>query len=144
MKGKFRPKNPDKYKGNPTEIIYRSSWELKFMMYLDSHGDVIEWSSEQVIIPYRSPIDNKIHRYYVDFYVKLKTKDGNIEKRLIEIKPKKQTCPPSKPKGKMTKRYVEEVKTWGINQAKWKAAEHYAENRLMKFQLITEDQLGIK
>lgn len=144
MKGKFKPKNPDKYKGNPTDIVYRSSWELTFMMRLDSHPDVLEWSSEEIKIPYRSPIDNKLHRYFVDFYVKIKTKDGNIEKRLIEVKPKKQTKPPIKPTGRITKRYVEEVKTWGVNQAKWEAAEQYAANRLMKFQIITEDELGIK
>lgn len=144
LQGKFRPKNPQKYAGNPTNIVYRSSWELKFLLYLDSHPDIIEWSSEQVIIPYRSPIDNKIHRYYVDFYIKLKNKEGKIEKRLIEIKPLKQTKPPIKPAKKPTKRYVQEVKTWGVNQAKWKAANEYAKDRQMTFQILTEVELGIK
>lgn len=114
------------------------------MQYLDSHPDVIEWSSEQVVVPYRSPIDNRVHRYFVDFYVKLKTKDGNIEKRLIEIKPKKQTEQPARQTGKPTKRYIEEVKTWGVNQAKWKAANEYAKDRSMTFQILTEIELGIK
>lgn len=143
-KGKFRPRNPDKYRGDPTEIVYRSRWELKFMQYIDSHPDIIEWSSERVIVPYRSPIDNRIHRYFVDFYIKMKNKDGNIEKRLIEIKPKKQTQPPVKPTTKPTKRYIEEVKTWGVNQAKWKAANEYAKDRQMRFQILTEVELGIK
>ena len=114
------------------------------MQRIDSHPDVIEWSSEQVVVPYRSPIDNRVHRYFVDFYVKLKTKDGNIEKRLIEIKPKKQTQQPIRQAGKPTKRYIEEVKTWGVNQAKWKAANEYAKDRSMTFQILTEIELGIK
>lgn len=144
LRGKFRPRNPQKYAGNPTNIIYRSSYELKFLQYLDSHPDIIEWSSEQVVVPYRSPVDNRVHRYFVDFYVKLKTKDGNIEKRLIEIKPKKQTEQPARQTGKPTKRYIEEVKTWGVNQAKWKAANEYAKDRSMTFQILTEIELGIK
>ena len=84
-KGFFRPKNPSKYKGDPTNIIYRSRWELKFMVYLDSHPDVLSWGSEEVIIPYRSPIDNKVHRYFPDFVVKKRNPAGIIETLLVEI-----------------------------------------------------------
>lgn len=141
--GYFKPKNPEKYRGNPTNIIYRSSWELKFMFYLDKHPDVIEWGSEELIIPYRSPIDNRVHRYYPDFYIKQKNKDGVVEVIIAEIKPKHQTQEPKK-KTKITKSYINEVKTWGINTSKWKAAEEFCKDRKWKFKIITENELGIK
>jgi hypothetical protein len=97
-KGTFRPRNPQKYKGDHTNIIYRSSWELKLMMWLDTHPDVLEWSSEEIIIPYRSPIDGKVHRYFPDFYVRKKNKDGKIETILVEVKPYAQTQEPKKQK----------------------------------------------
>ena len=122
-KGKFRPQNPKKYKGDYTKIIYRSGWELKFMNYLDRQPDVISWSSEEVIIPYKSPIDNRFHRYYPDFWVK--TLKGES---LIEIKPKRQTQPP-KENPKHRRRYLKEVKTWGINSAKFAAAEQFCKSK---------------
>jgi hypothetical protein len=136
-KGKFRPENYKKYKGDYTKITYRSGWELKFMKYLDRQPNVLSWSSEEVIIPYKSPIDNKWHRYYPDFWVK--TKQGET---LVEIKPKKQTRPPKlNPKNK--RRYLNEVKTWGINEAKWKAAVSVCETKGWTWQIITEDTLTI-
>lgn len=145
-KGRFVPKNPAKYKGNPTNIIYRSLWELKLMSYLDGHPGVIKWSSEEVVIPYRSPIDGRMHRYFPDFWVKKKNRDGLVETVLIEVKPYKQTQPPNiktklTPKGRLSRRYLGEVKTYGINQAKWKAAEEYCKDRNMKFQILTEKEL---
>ena len=135
-KGKFRPQNYKKYKGDHTNIVYRSGWELKFMKYLDRQPEVLRWSSEEIIIPYRSPIDNRLHRYFPDFWVK--TTKGES---LIEIKPKKQTKPPVlNPKHK--RRYLKEVKTWGVNEAKWKAASVFCENRGWKWQIITEDTLN--
>lgn len=142
-KGYFRPKNPSKYKGDPKNIIYRSSWELKLMSYLDGHPDVIEWSSEEIIVPYRSPIDGKPHRYFPDFWVKKRTADGKVEVALIEVKPLKETMAP-KPQTKITKRYLREVATWGVNQAKWAAAEAYCADRNWKFVKMTERNLGIK
>ena len=145
--GRFKPKNPSKYMGDPTNIIYRSGWELKLMSYLDTHVNVLQWSSEEVVIPYRSPIDGKRHRYFPDFYVEQINTFGKLDKILIEVKPKYQTVPPAiqttKTK-KPTKRYINEVKTWGVNQAKWEAAQEYCKDRGWKFQLITEDHLGIK
>lgn len=145
-KGKFNPLNPKKYKGDPTNIIYRSRWELKLMSDLDKHPDVIEWSSEEIIIPYRNPITGKVHRYFPDFYVKKKNySDGKIETCIIEVKPKKETAPPKIQSGKNpTKRYLIEVETWGKNEAKWKAAEAYCKDRGWKFLIFTEDHLGIK
>jgi hypothetical protein len=142
-KGFFKPRNPVKYNGDPSNIIYRSRWELKLMSYLDSHPDVIKWSSEELAIPYRSPIDNKIHRYFPDFVVKKKNSSGLIETVMIEVKPKIQTQPPKVQK-KPTKKYINEVYTWGINSAKWKAAVNFCDERKWKFVIMTEDELGIK
>jgi hypothetical protein len=142
-KGLFKPTNPAKYRGDPTFIVYRSSWELKFMTYLDAHKDVIEWSSEELFIPYKSPIDGKIHRYFPDFIVKKKNKQEIIETIMVEIKPAKETQPPTK-QTKKTKKYLKEVYTWGINSAKWKAASEYCKDRNWKFLLMTEHELGIK
>jgi hypothetical protein len=103
-KGKFRPQNREKYKGNSSNIIYRSGWELDFMKYLDRQPGVLQWNSEEIIIPYKSPIDGKWHRYYPDFWVR--TSQGES---LIEIKPKKQTVPP-KQNPKHKRRYLREVK----------------------------------
>lgn len=142
-KGLFRPKNPQKYKGDPTNIIYRSGWEAKFMKFLDEHPDVIEWSSEEIAIPYLSPIDGKWHRYFPDMIVKRKSVSGNIETIMVEIKPKKQTQPPVKQK-RITKKYIMEVQTWGINSSKWQAAEQYCKARNWKFMKLTEDELNIR
>lgn len=142
-KGYFRPKNPSKYKGDPTNIIYRSSWEVKLMSYLDAHPDVVQWASEELVIPYRSPLDNQIHRYFPDFWVKKRSSDGTIETLVIEVKPLKQTKEPT-PSTKRTKQYIREVATWAINQAKWTAAKMYCEDRNWKFMTMTERDLGIK
>lgn len=142
-KGLFRPKNPQKYRGDPSNIIYRSNWELKLMIYLDGHPDIIQWASEELIIPYRSPIDGKIHRYFPDFYVKKRNKEGSIESVVIEVKPLVQSRPP-KVQSKPTKKYIREVATYGVNQAKWKAAKEFCEDRNWKFMVMTEKELGIK
>lgn len=141
-KGFFRPKNPSKYKGDPSGIVFRSSWELKFMLYLDAHPDVLEWSSEEFAIPYRSPVDGRIHRYFPDFWVKQKNVKGEVETIVVEIKPKKQTEPPVV-QTRRTKRYINEVMTWGVNSAKWQAAEEYCNERKWKFRIFTEQHLGI-
>lgn len=141
-KGYFKPRNPKKYRGDPTNIIYRSRWELKFMMYLDEHPKVVEWSSEEIVIPYRSPVDNKIHRYFPDFFVKKINSQGLTESAIIEIKPAAQTRPPEKP-GRVTRRYINEVFTWGVNEAKWKAATDFCADRKWTFHVFTEKELGI-
>ena len=142
-KGLFKPKNPSKYKGNPNNIIYRSSWELKLMRHLDLHPDVISWASEELVIPYRSPVDNRIHRYFPDFYVKRRSQNGIVETLIIEVKPKIQSVPP-KPQTKATKKYLREVMTYGVNMAKWKAAKEYCDDRKWRFLVMTESELGIK
>lgn len=142
-KGYFKPRNPSKYKGDPTNIIYRSRWESKFMNYLDSHPDVLQWASEELIIPYRSPVDGKMHRYFPDFIVRKRNPQGVVETLLIEIKPASQTKEPIKKKT-INKAYISEVMTWGVNQAKWKAAKEFCEDRKWKFLILTEKELNIK
>lgn len=142
-KGLFKPTNPAKYRGDPTRIVYRSSWELKVMNYLDAHKDVIQWSSEELFVPYRSPIDNKVHRYFPDFIIRKKNIDGSTETLMLEVKPFKETKPPVK-QSKQTKKYLKEVYTWGINNAKWEAAREFCKERKWKFMILTENELGIK
>lgn len=143
QQGVFRPKNPTKYRGDSSNIIYRSGWELQLMFRLDRHPDVLQWASEELVIPYRSPIDGKVHRYFPDFWVKKRTKDGQIVIDVIEIKPAKETQPPTKRK-RITPRYLYEVKTWGTNNAKWEAAYKYCKERGWNFHIMTEKELGIK
>ena len=138
--GFFRPKNPEKYRGDPTNIVYRSGWEKKLMGWLDDNLNVISWSSEEIVIPYISPIDNRPHRYFVDFYVEAKGRDGSVKKMLLEVKPRAQTEEPKK-QSRKTKRYINEVVTYGINQAKWNAAKDFCENRGWEFKLVTESEL---
>ena len=141
-KGKYYPSYPRKYKGDPTNIIYRSLWERKFMVYCDKNENILEWSSEEIALPYKSPLDNRIHRYFPDFYIKVK--EGNkIQKYLVEIKPKRQVSEPKVPKRK-TKGYIYEVKEYVKNQAKWKSAQEFCEDRQWKFKIMTEDDLGIR
>ena len=135
--GKFVPKNPMKYKGDSSNIIYRSLWELKLMRYLDSHTQIVKWASEEFCIPYRSPIDRRMHRYFPDFYVKIGKK-----KYLVEVKPYKQTKEPKTQK-RHTKRYINEVVTYAVNQAKWKAATEFCVDNGWEFMLITEKELKV-
>ena len=143
-KGKFKPKNRAKYKGDHTAITYRSLWELRFMRYLDTTTSVLKWSSEEIVIPYRSPIDGRRHRYFPDFWVKVKTSEGLVKESLIEVKPKAQCSPPkgAPPKDRRKRgRFIREVKTWGINEAKWKAAKAYCDDRKWGWKILTEDDL---
>ena len=98
--GRFKPKKYKKYKGDPTRIFYRSLWERRFMVYCDDSAAILEWGSEEVIIPYKSPLDNRVHRYFPDFYIKYKNREGKIIREIIEVKPKKYLSPPKEPKRK--------------------------------------------
>jgi len=142
-KGKYQPSYPKKYKGDPTNIIYRSLWERKFMVYCDMNENILEWGSEINTIPYRSPVDNRYHRYFPDFYIKVKESSGKIKKMIIEIKPQKQCVEPKVQKRK-TKAYIYEVVEYAKNQAKWKAAEEWCLDRGYEFKVLTENELGIK
>ena len=140
-KGKYRPSHPRKYKGDPTSITFRSLWEHKFMSWCDKNANVLEWSSEEIIIPYRGP-DGKPHRYFPDFYMKQRQLDGKVKKYLIEVKPLKQCSPPKKPK-RQTKGYIREAFEYARNQAKWKEAREWCADRKLEFKVITEKELGI-
>jgi hypothetical protein len=143
IKSRYRPTYPEKYKGNPNNIICRSSWERKFCSWCDLNVNILEWASEEFFIPYLSPVDKRIHKYYPDFIVKMKEKTGEIKTYVIEVKPKRQTMPPQR-KSRVTKNFLYEVKTYEVNKAKWKAAEEWCNDRLLEFKVITEDDLGIK
>jgi len=138
--GLFIPKNPQKYIGDATNIIYRSGWEKRVMQYLDEHTNVLRWASEEIIIPYISPVDNRPHRYFPDFYVEAKSADNTIKKMLLEVKPKAQSVPP-KAQARRTKRYLSEVMTYGVNQAKWNAAKDFCIDKGWEFKVITEAEL---
>lgn len=142
-KGKYKPKNPQKYRGDPDNIVYRSTWECRVMSWLDNREDVIQWASEEFSIPYVSPVDGKVHRYFPDFYVKIKQKDDTIKEMVLEVKPHRQTLEPQK-KSRVTKQYITEVVAYGVNQAKWKAAEEFCKDRKWTFKVLTEYDLGIK
>ncbi len=140
--GFFRALHPEKYKGDPNNIVYRSSWELKLLAFLDINPNVIEYSSEEIVIPYISPKDNRYHRYFPDMLIKVKNIEGKIKTILIEIKPFSQTIPPVK-KSRVTKNFITEVLTYAINQAKFEAAQKYCDQRGWIFQIMTEKELGI-
>ena len=140
-KGRYKVKNPEKYVGNVNKVVYRSSWELKCMNYFDRNPNVIQWSSEELAIPYISPIDKKMHRYFPDFVIQVISQDGSKKTLMIEVKPEKQTKPPQKRK-RTTQRYIQEVKDYGINTAKWEAAQEYCADRKWEFKILTEREIG--
>ena len=141
--GNFKPKNPDKYRGDSSNIIYRSLWEFKLMKYLDVHPNVLSWASEEFCIPYKSPIDRKTHRYFPDFWVRQKDKNGIIQEIVIEVKPSKHLTMPERP-ARQTRKYISEVKRFAVNQRKFEAAREFCRKNNMEFMIMTEHELGIK
>ena len=139
----FKPKHPKKYIGDASQIICRSNWEREFCSYCDSNKNIVTWASEEFCIPYVSPTDNRVHRYFPDYLIKVKEKNNKVKSYVVEVKPKKQTQPPKKRK-RVTKSYIYECQTYAVNQAKWKAAVEFCEDRMIQFKIITEDELGIK
>ena len=140
-KGKYKVKNPQKYIGDSTNVIYRSLMELNFMKWCERSEKVLKWNSEEVVIPYISPMDKKKHRYFPDFLIQT-----NKGWTLIEVKPLIQTKPPKKiliekVTLKKKRRYIKAVKTWLVNEAKWNAAKKVCEVNGWKFELMTEKQL---
>ena len=143
IKSKYKPRNPRKYKGNPNNIICRSNWEKKFCEWCDTNKNILLWASEEFSIPYVSPLDRRVHKYYPDFLIKVQEGGGAIRDYVIEVKPKRQCIPPKR-KSKVTKSYIYEAKTYEVNKAKWRAAEDWCKDRRLIFKVITEDELGIK
>ena len=140
-KGKYQPSYPRKYKGNPTNIVYRSLWERKFMVYCDNNERILEWGSEEMYVWYRSPIDNRPHRYFPDFYIKVKESTGAIKKYIIEIKPTDKLNHHQNQKDKQ--KVIYEAYEYAKNQAKWEAADEWCKDR-DEFKVFTEKELGIK
>ena len=140
-KGWFRPKNPKKYKGDATNVVYRSNWELRVMKHFDEDPNVLWWASEELIIPYRSPVDQRMHRYFPDFIAHVKQKTGKEKTIVIEIKPERQTKKPIQKR--QTKRFLEEAATYAINQEKWRAADIFCQKEGWDFMVLTEKDLGI-
>jgi hypothetical protein len=141
-KGKYTVKQPEKYVGDSTKVVFRSLWERNTFRWLEEQPNIVEWASEEIVVPYICQTDKKVHRYFIDVY--FKTADG--KKYLIEIKPKKETQPPKKPK-RRSKRYLSESLTYIKNQSKWEAATKFAKENGATFQVWTEDTLktlGIK
>ena len=114
------------------------------MVYCDQSDNVVEWGSEEVVIPYVSPLDGRMHRYFPDFYIKVRQANGKLKKFIIEVKPKKQCSPPNPNPSRRTKRWISEIRTWGVNEAKWKSAVDWCDNNGMEFKILTEDDLGIR
>lgn len=140
-KGKYKVQNREKYVGEVDNVVYRSSWERRFMVYADTNPSVLQWNSEELVIPYYSPVDKKMHRYFVDFWIKVATPNGE-QVIVIEVKPKAQTKPPVMGKTAKSKyRYLREMATWKVNEAKWMAAEEFCADRKWQFKILTEDHL---
>lgn len=137
--GKFVPKHPEKYIGNPTNIVYRSGWERSFLQWCDMSQFVLKYGSEELVIPYCMP-DGSVHRYFMDFICYIKQKDGSVQKFAVEIKPYKETHPPKKQRV-ITESYKYQVETWIKNEAKWKAADAFCKRMNMKFIILTEREL---
>ena len=142
-KSLYKPSFPKKYQGDVRNIVCRSTWERKFCQYCDINESILEWGSEEFWIPYKSPVDNRTHRYFPDFIIKVKESTGQIKTYVIEVKPRKQTKAPRKKKN-VTKAYLHECKTYAINQAKWSAANEWCKDRKIDFIIITEKELGIR
>ena len=141
-KSLFKPTKPRKNKGDINNIICRSSWEKKFCQWCDLNENIVQWGSEEFWIPYRAP-DGRVRRYFPDFIMKVKEQTGEIKTYVIEVKPKKQTLKP-KPRKKVTKSYLYECKTYEVNQAKWKAAKEWCDDRKVEFKIVTEKELGVR
>lgn len=139
--GYFRPNHPEKYIGDINDIVYRSSWELKVMRRCDTEKNIVQWSSETMVIPYWSRADNRMRRYFVDFIIKVREKSGELKTWLVEVKPKSQTMPPVHSKGKKKKTILTEEYTWMVNNDKWNAAKAFADKNGMGFMILTEDSI---
>lgn len=140
-KGWFTPVYPNKYKGDSKNIVYRSNWELRVMKWLDMNPAVIWWASEELVIRYKSPLDQKMHRYFPDFIVRIKRKAGLEKTLVLEIKPHKQTQKPVQKR--KTQRFIQEAATYAVNQEKWRAADLFCKEHGWEFLVLTEKDLGI-
>jgi hypothetical protein len=133
--GKYKVKDPSRYKGDHTNVVYRSMWERQCFAWCESNSEIKEWSSEEIVVPYYYEVDKKYHRYFIDLRITF----NNGKTILVEIKPEKETAPPKRPD--KTKRYLNEALTYVKNQNKWQAANEFAKDRGWEFQIWTEKTL---
>lgn len=141
MQGRYNPERPDKYIGDPRNIVYRSSWERRAFLFADRTPAIIKWGSEEKIIKYWDPTTEKERRYFTDLQIWVQQPDGSTKKFIIEIKPYDQTHPPRKTAKKSDKTYLEEMRTWAVNDAKWKAAREWCRRNGFEFLIWTEKDL---
>jgi len=139
-KGKFKPENPKKYMGDSDNIIYRSMWERRCMKYFDINPSILQWASEEVVIPYYDSMTKKVRRYFPDFLIKVKTSEG-IKTHLIEVKPSKDLRPPVGGKGKKKSTVLYEMKTYQMNRDKFASARKWCDDRNITFDIWTEKHL---
>ena len=138
--GWFKPRHPEKYRGDAEHIRYMSSWELHTHKFLDNNPNVLQWSSEEIAIPYIKPTDRLVHNYFPDYWVRYKNRTGKIIEEIWEVKPKKEISPPKRV-GKTRKQQLLEGVKFAINTAKWKAAQHFCRKNGYTFRLMTEEQI---
>jgi hypothetical protein len=142
--GLYVPQNPDKYIGDVHNIICRSSWEFRFCRYCDNNDRILKWSSEPISIPYYNPLDKKEHQYHVDFYMQVLKDDEQTQDWIIEVKPEKHFKKPileGNSTLKKLKSYNHKMQIWITNQAKFKAAQRWADARGYKFGVVDENFL---
>ena len=143
-KGKFTPENPSKYAGDTSNIIYRSGWERRCMKFFDNNPSILQWASEEVVIPYYDTATKKVRRYFPDFLIKIKDKNGQEKTHLIEVKPSKDMRPPVGGMGKKKSTVLYEMKTYQMNRDKFAAARKWCDDRNIIFDIWTEKHLQQK
>ena len=130
----FKPTHPQKYQGDPSNIICRSSWERKFCLWCDTNPNILKWASEEFSIPYVSPLDGRVHRYFPDALIEYKDSTGKVKKALIEIKPESQT--------RLNERTSQRDRlAIAINHAKWEAAAKWCRLKGVQFRIINEGDI---
>ena len=139
--GKYTLNHPEKYKGNSSNIVFRSSWEYKAFGFCDNNPSIAYWNSEETVIPYVSPLDGRVHRYFMDLKVWIRAPDGSFKITLIEIKPYAETIEPLKKQGKKKETLLREYATWNVNEAKWAAARALCAKEGWNFIIWTEKEL---
>lgn len=137
QQGLYTPRHPEKYVGDPLKIRYMSSWELNLHKFFDNNPHVMRWSSEKLVVPYLKPTDGKFHRYYPDYWIEYRNKEGKLIQEVIEVKPKSKMKKPRK----NSKYKLAETVELAINIAKWKAAQAFCRQRGMTFRIVTESSI---
>lgn len=132
--GKFIPKHPEKYVGDADKIFFRSLWETKVMQWMDTRSSITKWGSEEISIPYVSPLDGKVHRYFPDFFIEYVNTEGKVIREILEVKPLHE----SDSKYAKSDRSKNALK---VNESKWRAATRYCEERGMSFRVLTEKSI---